>query len=81
MSNLLGNKYALSFKLLTSSIPLFDAASISITSIAEAFIISLQLSHFPQGSPFCKSEQLIALAKILAADVLPAPFGPENKKD
>jgi hypothetical protein len=50
-------------------------------SIELPFFISRQLSHLLQGSTPSGRKQFIAIEKILAADVLPAPFGPENKKD
>ena len=35
-------------------------------------------AHLLHGSPFCKSSQLIALAKIRAIVVFPIPRGPLN---
>jgi hypothetical protein len=55
------------------------AASISIKSIDFPAMISWQLSHLLQGSPFFEFWQFMALAKILAIDVLPDPLGPQNK--
>ena len=58
---------------------MFDAPSISITSIEELFAISRQLEHFPQGVTVGPSLQLRALARIRAVEVLPHPRGPVNK--
>ena len=76
-----GKKLTSSLIALISSTPLFDAASISTTSGSDPSNIPLQISHSLQGSPFFGFKQLIALARILAAEVLPDPFGPENKND
>ena len=61
---------------LISSIPLFDAPSISITSIFLPSIISLQTVQELQGSPLEDLEQFNAFAIILAVVVFPTPLGP-----
>ena len=55
---------------------LFEAASISTTSVVLPSIIFLHTSHSLQGSPSFGFKQFIALAKILAADVFPVPLVP-----
>jgi len=67
-----------SFNSLISSIPLLEAASISIISIALPELISKQEEHLLQGSPFCGFSQLILFANNLAIVVLPDPRGPER---
>ena len=55
-----------------------EAASISKISTAREAVMSSQILQALQGvleSPF---SQLMALARILAADVLPTPRGPEK---
>ena len=60
--------------------PLLEAASISIKSIAAPSFIDLHDSQVLHGSELSiKSEQLSAFAKILAIDVLPIPLVPVNK--
>ena len=59
-----------------SSTLLFDAASISTTSVNEPDKIALQISHSLQGSPSFGFRQLIALANIFALEVLPVPRPP-----
>ena len=60
--------------------PLLDAASISIKSIADPSLIDVHDSQALQGSVLSiNSEQLSALAKILAIDVFPIPRVPVNK--
>ena len=72
-----------SFKLRISSMPLFEAASISTTSSARPSSISVQGLHLLQGSPFfakvasfARVSQFASFATILAALVLPVPLGP-----
>ena len=62
-----------------SSTPLLEAASISTTSKMLPSSMPRQTGHWPQGSPFCGSRQLTALAKILAQVVLPVPRTPVNR--
>ena len=62
-----------------SSTLLFDAASISTTSVSEPSNISLQISHSLHGSPSCGFKQFTALANILAEVVFPVPLPPLNK--
>jgi len=73
-----GDKLTLSFRLLTSSIPLLDAPSISITSIFVPSFILKQFLHLLQGFDVIPSSQFKPFAKILATVVLPVPFGPEK---
>ena len=63
-------------KSLTSSIPLLDAASISIISKFRS-ILFIQSWQGLYMSFEC--EQLIVFANILATEVLPVPCGPQNK--
>ena len=63
---------------LTSSTPVWDAASISITSSDFPSDISLQNEQLEQGSLVGPFSQLRALAMILAVDVFPTPLGPEK---
>lgn len=63
-----------------SSTPLFDAASISITSGLDPTVILLHNSHSLQGSAESpRFGQLTAFANIFAALVFPVPRGPVNK--
>jgi hypothetical protein len=62
-----------------SSIPRFDAASISITSSERPPAIVRQLSHSPHGSPEIPRSQFSALARMRAVVVLPLPRGPANR--
>ena len=71
-----GKKLTSSLIALISSTLLFDAASISTTSVSEPESIALHISHSLQGSPSLGFKQLTALAKILAADVFPVPLPP-----
>src|SRR5258706_13873706 len=64
---------------LTSSTPVWLAASISIKSIDFEAIISRQELHLLQGFAPDLASQFTALAKILAMVVFPLPRGPENK--
>ena len=78
--DLVGAKFIFSFKSRTSSIPRFEAASISIKSISLPSPISLHNSHDPHGSkPSFRLVQFSALAKSLAVEVFPVPRGPVNK--
>ena len=58
---------------------LFEAASISITSISVLSRIPRQISQVLQGFPLTGDKQLIALEKILAMDVLPVPRVPQKR--
>ena len=73
-----GANLALSIISLIFSTPVFDAASISITSRALAFVICIHNSHFPHGFGVGWSDdrQFNDFANILALDVLPVPLGP-----
>jgi len=64
-----------------SSTPVFDAPSISITSISSPLFIDTQLSHWQQGSGVGASDfrQLSALASIRAIVVLPTPRVPVKR--
>ena len=63
-----------------SSIPLLDAASISIKSIDAPLFIELQESHSLQGSPLSLMfEQFNAFARILAMLVFPTPLVPVKR--
>ncbi|KPJ57048.1 hypothetical protein AMJ49_02735 [Parcubacteria bacterium DG_74_2] len=74
--NLVGGKPMPSFNSLISSIPRWEAASISIISIDLPLFISWHAEHLLQGSkPFLFS-QLTAFAKSRAMVVLPVPLGP-----
>jgi len=77
--DLAGEYFTFSLNSLISSTLLFEAASISTTSIVLSSKISLQLSHSLQGSSLCKLVQFTALENILAVDVLPVPLVPQNK--
>jgi len=48
-------------------------------SVNEPDIAPLHISHSLHGSPSFGFKQFIALAKILAAEVLPVPLPPLNK--
>src|SRR3989339_518093 len=65
----------------TLSTPVWLAASISITSIDDDRLISLQISQLLHGSTLFGffPGQLTALARRRAAVVLPIPLEPENK--
>lgn len=72
-----------SFRFLISSIPLLEAASISMTSSVRPESMLRQAEHSLHGSPFLKKSlssllfwQLAILARILAVVVLPVPRGP-----
>ena len=62
-----------------SSMPRFDAASISTRSIARPSRIETQASQRSHGSPSWRFVQLTAFARIRASDVLPVPRGPTNR--
>ena len=64
---------------LMSFTPVWDAASISMTSSDLPSAISTQNEHSEQGLGVGPSLQLRAFARILALDVLPTPRGTENK--
>lgn len=72
---------AFSRSCLTSSIPRFDAASISITSIAEPSRIEVQAVHVLHGSnsPSFLFSQFTEREMIRAMVVLPTPRGPANR--
>ncbi len=55
------------------------APSISITSVLLPAVISLQLSHIPQGSAVGPFSQFRAFANNLAEEVLPTPRGPQKR--
>ena len=62
-----------------SSTELFDAASISITSIEFARAIDTHDSHTPQGSIVGPRSQFRQAARIFAIEVLPVPREPTNR--
>src|SRR5579872_5283704 len=62
-----------------SSIPRLLAASISRTSSAVPERIARQFSHVLSGVAVGPLTQSIQRARILAAEVLPEPRGPENR--
>jgi hypothetical protein len=64
-----------------SSTPVFDAASISNTSLLVEAAISRHEAHFPHGSGVGPADdsQLSALAKMRATVVLPTPRVPVNR--
>ena len=65
---------------MVSSIPRFDAASISIKSIADPSLIDVHDSQELHGSELSiRSLQFRALAKILAIEVLPMPLVPVKR--
>ena len=63
----------------TSSTPLLDAASISMTFRELPAAIFLQDGHSPQGLPLFGCSQFTARAKIFATLVLPVPRVPQNR--
>src|SRR5213594_1875662 len=63
----------------TSSTPVFDAQSISMTSTEVPWAISAQAGQVLQGVPVGPFSQLSALARMRATVVLPTPRVPENK--
>ncbi len=78
-----GENFIPLIKSLTSSTPVWLAASISTKSKELPAVISRQEEHLLQGSEFLvrplADSQFMALANILAIDVLPDPRGPDNK--
>src|SRR5688572_2193701 len=62
-----------------SSTELFDAASISMTSIEVAAAIAMHDSHVPQGVTVGPCSQFRQAARIFAIDVLPVPREPTNR--
>ena len=74
-----GRKFTSSLIARISSTLLFDAASISTTSVNEPESIALQISHSLHGSPSFGFKQFIALANIFAAVVFPVPRPPLNR--
>ena len=64
----------------TSSTPLFDAPSISSTSVSRPAVISTQIAHVPHGSGVGPDSQLSALASRRAVVVLPTPRTPVKRK-
>ena len=84
---LAGTSLTASRRVRISSIPRWDAASNSITSMFEPAVIDKHCLHLLQGSNFPTprkdfdfDSQLTTLAIILAADVLPLPLGPKKRK-
>jgi hypothetical protein len=69
----------LSLRSRISSIPRFEAASISSTSIEELLIIARQLSQVPSGSGVGPSAQFRPIARTFAVLVFPVPLGPEKR--
>ena len=74
-----GLYFVCSIKSLISSIPLFEAASISITSKWELLFVDSQWEHFSQGFDVGPFSHKSAFAIILAVEVFPLPRRPENK--
>ena len=63
-----------------SSMPRFEAASISMTSKVEFSRIAVQDVQVSQGSPTgVRARQFSAFARMRASDVLPVPRGPVNR--
>ena len=62
-----------------SSIPRFEAASISIRSSARPSSMASQTSHSPSGSPSRGDLQFTALARMRAVLVFPVPRGPHSR--
>jgi hypothetical protein len=62
-----------------SSTELFEAASISMTSIEVAAAMATQESHVPQGVTVGPCSQFRQAARIFAIDVLPVPREPTNR--
>ena len=63
-----------------SSIPRFDAASISMTSNVAPSRMATHDGQASHGSAFApRFVQLSALARIRASEVLPVPRGPVNR--
>ncbi len=74
-----GAKATLSRRSRMSSTELFDAASISMTSIDVALAIATHDSHTPHGVTVGPCSQFRQAARILAIDVLPVPREPTNR--
>ena len=74
-----GGYFVSSIISLILSIPLFDAASSSVTSIANPSLIFLHISHSLHGSPSCKLRQFKAFAITFAVDVFPVPLVPQKR--
>ena len=74
----MGENLISSLKFLISSIPLFEAPSISKTSKFLYSVISSHIVHLLHGFPFFESLQLSPLARIRAVVVFPTPRGPVN---
>ena len=62
-----------------SSMPRFEAASISMTSRAVPARIAWQFSQVLSGSAVGPRTQSMQRDRIFAADVLPLPRGPEKR--
>ena len=62
-----------------SSIPRWEAASISITSSEVPFVIATQAWQVLSGCAVGPSAQLTAFARMRASEVLPVPRGPANR--
>ena len=62
-----------------SSTELFDAASISITSMDVPAAIVVHDSQTPQGSRVGPFTQFSERARILASEVLPVPLEPTKR--
>ncbi len=65
-----------------SSTEVWEAASISMTSMARPSVMALHMAHLPQGSPLppvLGFSQFTALASILPVLVLPVPRGPQKR--
>ena len=75
-----GGYFTLSRSSRMLSTPLFDAASISMTSMKVPSRTSRQFSHSQQGRALRSSAlQLSALARIRAVVVFPVPLVPQNR--
>ena len=73
-----GGYFTLSRSSLIFSTPLFDAASISMTSINVPSFMERQLAHLPHGLSL-SARQFKPLASIRAVVVFPVPRVPQNK--
>ena len=62
-----------------SSIPRFEAPSISIKSKKLPVSMAWEISELFNGSPKDEISEFRALAKIRAVDVFPTPRGPVSK--
>ena len=74
-----GRYLTLSLRLRISSMPRFDAASISMTSTELPPEIAWHDSHVLHGSEPWRLVQFTDLASSLATVVLPVPLGPEKR--